>query len=589
MSTAQLRNIIDMTKVIHSRFDIEEILQLLVNTLAAEITQADLVSFFVKEGQGYRGIKCNILPDVVIQQYIDPEQDVFARGILESRKTDYIPLVCTDDRIDSTKKTTFDIQSILGIPLILDDEVWGMAFAHDFGRPMNITKEQIELAEAFVSMAGVAIRNHYMFEQKKKWIQRQQNLLDLSSRLSVSTTIGQVVRVCAEGILQEGRSATLFVHLYDELTGSFKPLYHGTGSGEGQADRTDPPEDPFAGTLRPNEVPYLERYNPWEDSWRYPLRNDFCSRHGVKSVMHLPLITKDRTIGLLTLLGPDEVTGTPEELEVCKLISEQMAAALSNVMHTAQLDHAVKLSTSELVQANMKLEELVRELRSADEIKNGFISSLSHELRTPITSIKGTVDILLRDILGEMNRDQRELLQMASSSVTHLLEQINDLLDFAKLGSGKLDLTWSEAVFDEVVKEAVTMLEPLFFKKEQQVRITGVQGIRLQLDRLRIRQVLINLLSNANKFTPPYGLIEVSFDMEEGMLNVAVRDNGIGIPLSKQPLIFTKFYQVDNGTHGTGIGLSFSKELAELHGGCLTFESKEGVGSIFRLTLPVKR
>ncbi|MGF7036541.1 signal transduction histidine kinase [Paenibacillus mucilaginosus] len=587
MSTAQLRNVIDMTKVIHSRFDIAEIIQVLVNTLAAEITQADLVSFFVREGRGYRGFKCNILHDVVVQQYIDPELDVFARRILDTRRTDYIPHVAADDRIDSTKKKNFDIQSILGIPLILDDEVWGMAFAHDFGRPMNITREQIELAEAFVSMAGVAIRNHYMFEQKKRWIQQQQNLLDLSGRLSVSTTIEQVVKVCAEGMLQEDRATSLFVHLYDEPTECLRPLFHGTGSGQEALFWRESTEELFERIPRLSEVPYMERYNPWAEGAALPLRQGFCSKHGVESAMHLPLITKDRTIGLLTLLGPADTSGTPEELEVCKLISELTAAALSNVMHTAQLDQAVKLSTSELVQANMKLEELVRELRSADEIKNGFISSLSHELRTPITSIKGTIDILLRDILGEVNREQRELLQMAAGSVTHLLEQINDLLDFAKLGSGRLDLTWSETAFDEVVKEAVTMLEPLFLKKEQQIRVMGRPGIRVRLDRLRIRQVLINLLSNANKFTPHYGRIEVAYEEQDGMLKVAVRDNGIGIPHSKQPLIFTKFYQVDNGAHGTGIGLSFSKELAELHGGCLTFESLEGAGSTFTLTLPI--
>ncbi|MCZ8523972.1 MULTISPECIES: ATP-binding protein [Paenibacillus] len=592
MRTGQLHNVIEMTKLIHSRFDIAEILQVLVNTLAAEITQADLVSFFVREGTGYRGLKCNILPDVVIQQYIDPQEDQFVRRILETRSTDYIKNVALDDRIDSLKKKTFHIQSILGIPLILDDEVWGMAFAHDFGRPMNITREQIELAEAFVSMAGVAIRNHYMFEQKQRWIQQQQNLLDLSSRLSVSTTIGQIMQVCAEGVLQAGCASGLFVHRYEEESQTFKPLYHRKGgSGEEDLFWTDIEEDVFQVTLRREGIPCFERYVPCSDAaprvQGYTLNAAFCERYGIGSLMHLPLITKDRMIGMLTLFAKEIPVCTPEETEVCKLISELTAAALYNVMHTAHLDQAVRLSTSELLQANMKLEELVRELRSADEIKNGFISSLSHELRTPITSIKGTIDILLRDILGHVNKDQRQLLQMASSSVTHLLEQINDLLDLAKLGSGKLDLTWSPAVFGEVVEEAVSMLEPLFLKKEQKVNVSGAKGIQLKLDRLRIRQVLINLLSNANKFTPPYGLIEVTFHADEQMLTVAVRDNGIGIPKSKQPHIFTKFFQVDNGAHGTGIGLSFSKELVELHGGCLTFESEEGSGSTFRMTLPL--
>ncbi|MCY7407782.1 MAG: PAS domain-containing sensor histidine kinase [Alkalinema sp. CAN_BIN05] len=221
-----------------------------------------------------------------------------------------------------------------------------------------------------------------------------------------------------------------------------------------------------------------------------------------------------------------------------------------------------------------------------------FLSNMSHELRTPLTSILGFSSMLKQKIFGELNEKQHVYVQHIHQSGQYLLALINDILDLSKIEAGHLLLEKTSISIAVICGESI---EPV----QQQAQMRQII-IRCHLDSdlktlwaedIRVRQMLLNLLSNAVKFSEEGGVIEVRTTEKDGMLCIAVKDNGIGIAPEKHHLIFKPFQQVDESIarrrQGTGLGLALTKHLAELHGGTVTFESAINQGSCFVLKLPI--
>ena len=234
---------------------------------------------------------------------------------------------------------------------------------------------------------------------------------------------------------------------------------------------------------------------------------------------------------------------------------------------------------------------LLKETEQADQAKSAFLSSMSHELRTPLNAIINFVEMVARGMIGPVNGEQVEILDQALHSSKHLLNLINDVLDISKIQAGQLTLFIEDQVSVQVeVEAALSMVGGLLQEK-------GLQLIRdidphlplVPCDRRRLRQVLLNLISNAIKFTHQ-GTVTVSVKNQEADVLFAVIDTGPGIPPEEQKLIFEPFLQAENGerqVQGTGLGLPISRSLVRAHGGELWVDSQRGEGSAFFFTLPV--
>lgn len=244
-------------------------------------------------------------------------------------------------------------------------------------------------------------------------------------------------------------------------------------------------------------------------------------------------------------------------------------------------------------QAEM-LENVNQELREATKAKDQFLAMMSHELRTPINAVIGYTDLLDLEVKGSLNADQKGMLARISETSKHLLGLINQVLDLAKIGSGQLDVVFTDVDLAAVVERCLTQVAPLATAKGLRLQIDEA-GLpppdqrSIHADETRVTQIFLNLLSNAVKFTEE-GEVSVSFDADDEMLEVRVRDTGPGITDEKQVLIFEEFYQVDNdltrSVGGTGLGLPIARRLARLMGGEVLIESKVGVGSEFTVRLP---
>ncbi len=248
-----------------------------------------------------------------------------------------------------------------------------------------------------------------------------------------------------------------------------------------------------------------------------------------------------------------------------------------------QLENKVAQRTGELQKANLRLQEL-------DRLKTIFIASMSHELKTPLTLIISCTDIMLEKISGEINQEQKKQLTMTKNYAHHLLDLVNDAIDINKIEAGIVDMTIEEFDLSALSQEIKDTFNIIADKKELELSLEAPPTLIIESDRRRIKQILVNLLSNALKFTDK-GEIKVKIAAKDKMVEIAVRDSGIGIKKEDRDKIFIAFGQIPNPdriAEGTGLGLYLSKKNANLLGGDIMLESEFGKGSVFTLILPLK-
>lgn len=279
-------------------------------------------------------------------------------------------------------------------------------------------------------------------------------------------------------------------------------------------------------------------------------------------------------------------------------------ALVLTVIYGLTLKHQVNIRTLELRKSNQEMEQRIIErtaelekamlkAKEADMLKSAFLATMSHELRTPLNSIIGFTGILLQELPGHINEEQRKQLTIVQNSAHHLLDLINDILDISKIESGQLDLHYESFFLNDSIDKVVKIVMPQAEKKGLELKVEISQSeLEVYCDKRRLEQVILNLISNAIKFTET-GYVAIIVHSEEDKYQIQVQDTGIGIAPEDLEQLFLPFHQIDTGLtrqyEGTGLGLNICLKLINMMGGTITVDSIPGKGSIFTVIMPYKK
>ena len=277
------------------------------------------------------------------------------------------------------------------------------------------------------------------------------------------------------------------------------------------------------------------------------------------------------------------IDGRIVRLEIATDITERKNAEDTLRHLNEDLEQRVRQRTEQLLAAK-------EEAESANLAKSEFLSSMSHELRTPLNAILGFSQLLAADTQPPLTNDQQQSVEEIFHAGQHLLDLINEVLDLARIESGRLDLVPESVDIAPLVQECLSLVRPQAEKNQLRLTIEGPGTCVVHVDRLRLRQVLLNLLTNAVKYNRPGGLVTLSFQSSHGEFSLMVRDSGRGIPQEFLPRLFRPFERHQSTSHlieGTGIGLALCKRIVQAMNGMITVDSEPEVGSTFRIRLPI--
>lgn len=317
------------------------------------------------------------------------------------------------------------------------------------------------------------------------------------------------------------------------------------------------------------------------------------SERAQKSYLVSKIFIKSTVFGIIVLSSNKEKFYSRSDLAALNAA----ASVLSYILKDAELSNVFKLQLKALKdgiveknKAYKTIKEQNEKILEADKVKNEFLANISHELRTPLNSILGFADILGAQLYGNLNHKQEEYVNDIKVSATHLLGMINGILDISKIEANAMKIVKSRFWISRAVDEVCNILLPLAQRKEIVINRAMLEDFEVFADYQKIQQILYNLLSNAIKYSPENDVVEIAVMNSKDCFRIAVHDNGIGIDPKYHGKIFAKFVQLDSAytkkESSTGLGLTITKELAELHGGKVSLISEVNNGSTFIVEIP---
>jgi signal transduction histidine kinase/HAMP domain-containing protein len=434
------------------------------------------------------------------------------------------------------------------------------------------SREERSLARSIVEEAGQALESARLFEEARTRAEEQSALSDLAQELAAQLEVGEVLRTAHRGASRLVDAESFYVGLYEPEQERIVIRLNATSAAADQEVTVLPADRGLSGYVVRTGEPVLI-----EGNFRERLADYGAELIGepAESWLGVPLIVGDQVLGLMAVQSyHTRAAYDDHDLGLLRAVASQTAIALES----ARLyEEAV---------------ETAERLREVDRLKSQFLANMSHELRTPLNSIIGFSRVVLKGIDGPVTDRQREDLEAIHNSGQHLLGLINDILDVSKIEAGKMELSFESVDLDEIIQGVMSTAVALVKDKPVDLQQSIPDDLpSVVADERRVRQVLLNLVSNAAKFTEE-GSIRVSARADEDEVVVSVADTGSGIAPEELDEIFEPFTQVDASTTrehgGTGLGLTISHSFVQLHGGRMWVESELGVGSTFSFSLPLE-
>jgi len=575
----------DVLKVIsRSTFDLQTVLDTLVES-AARLCEADMGGILRPQGLHFQFAANYQMPrefvELAITAGIAGGRGTLAGRVLLEGHTVHIPDVLADREYTfSEAQKIAGFRSGLGVPLMREGTSIGMIILWR-KRVRPFTEKQIELVTTFADQAVIAIENVRLFDEVQartrelaQSVEELQALGEVSQAVNSTLDLETVLATIVAKAVQLSNTDAGVIYVFDELDQTLQVrATYGLSDELVAAIRGQPAgaSDALRDAIQdrqPLEIADIRDEPP------SPVR-EISMRAGFRARLVVPLVGTNRVVGALVIRRKQPGKFPKGTVDLLQTFAAQSVLAIQN----ARLFR--------------EIEDKNRQLQLASENKSQFVSSMSHELRTPLNAIIGLTEMMVKNAVQFGTEKAQEPLQRVNRAGTHLLGLINQVLDLSKIEAGKLELNPQTVQLAPLINEVIGTAGQLAEQNKNRLVIDAQENLgALTVDPMRLRQILLNLLSNACKFTKAGEVKLAARKVANGgrWIEFAVSDTGIGMTAEQQTKLFEEFSQADATTAqrfgGTGLGLALSRKLARMMGGDVTVTSEPGKGSVFTVRLP---
>jgi signal transduction histidine kinase len=536
----RLNLLYEVSQTLNASLDWEETVETVIDAVIGVTGAERGMLVLLQDGR----LKISVTRNATDQPF--SERDLrFSQSVVRQALDRGKPLLTSNAQVDprfqgSESIIAYGLRSILCAPLICQGEPLGVIYVENRAQAGVFTQDDLSVLAAFTNQAAIALANAHLHYQTDQALAKRVDELTLLQEMARDLN----GRLDFDHVMK--RSVVWAVTASDAEVGGIGLLSRTGVRWEAQEGDIAPD----AKTVRRALTRRTVEWSPRE--------------------MYLPLLRERRPVGILYLRAAEERSFSKETLQFVERLASNVAIAVENV-------------------------RLYEALQETNQTKSEFVSLVSHELRTPMTSIRGYSEMLSKGIVGELNPRQQQFVEVILRNVGRMRVLVNDLLDLSRIEAGRLRLEPEAVSLEEAVEGAYeTLGDQLQEKKQRFVAELPEQLPKVFADPDRLTQILINLMSNAVKYTPEGGRVVVRSEataVEQGMIHCAVRDTGVGISQEDQKQLFTKFFRSEDPEvreqPGTGLGLAITKSLVELHGGDIWVRSRKGRGTTVAFTLPV--
>jgi signal transduction histidine kinase len=568
----QLATLNQVSRIVNQTLDLETVLQLIMEK-SLELLDSEAGSLLLADED-----ESNLTFEVVlgpVGSQLRGAQVAIGSGIVGTVARDRQPLIVADAQADPRWNISFDrstdfiTRNLICVPMVSHDRLVGVIEVLNKRSPGNFSEEDTQLLSSFAAQAAIAIENARLFtmtdQALAERVQELHTMQIIDRQLNAALDFSRVLDLTLDHAMDAVGADTGAVGVLDEeRTGLYLVAQRGVPA-EYERYRSElwSIERGLIGQVaRIGEAVIIGSEEAGSESAMLSPQ--------ARSAIAVPIVYRDHVQAVISLESPHPEAFSPWDLDFVTRLADHAAIAIQNA-------------------------RLYEQAQAANQAKTEFMSVASHELKIPMTSIKGYAKLLTLGAGGDLNERQKDFLNIISSNVDRMDRLVADLLDVSRIEAGRLRLDMGRVDLHEVIDTVIKAVKAQVEAKQLSLDLTIPASLpAVWGDRDRLIQVVTNLVSNAYKYTPDGGSIFVTVEADEASsshVKVSIRDTGVGITPEDQQKLFTKFFRSDDprvrDVPGTGLGLSITKSLVEIHGGEIWLESEPDQGTIFTFTLPM--